>query len=1270
MARRTAIIDGNEGAASVAYRASEVIAIYPITPSSAMGEFADEWAAQGKPNLWSTVPTVQEMQSEGGAAGAVHGALQSGALATSFTASQGLLLYIPNLYKIAGELLPFVLHVSARTLATHALSIFGDHSDVMACRGTGFAMLCSCSPQEAHDLAAIAHAATLRARVPFMHFFDGFRTSHELAKVELLSDDELRGLLDPAKIAAHRSRGLSPDHPVLRGSAQNPDTFFQAREACNPFHDAVPRIVEQEMARFAQLSGREYSLVEWHGHPEAERAIVIMGSGSETARTTVDWLQKQGEKVGVLTVRLFRPFPAERVLAALPSTVKKLAVLDRTKEPGAVGEPLFLDVVAALAEGRACEDRSTEGRACEDRSTEGRAGEDRSAGGRAGAMPLVIGGRYGLSSKEFTPAMVRSVFDELKQPKPKRRFTVGIVDDVTHLSLPVGPEPDVLPKGVFQALFYGLGSDGTVGANKNTIKIIGDETTMHVQGYFVYDSKKSGATTVSHLRFGPEELHAPYLVLEADFIGCHQFEFVERMDVLEKARTGAVLLLNSPYAASDTWDRLPRELQETIVEKKIQLWTIDALSVSRAAGMGGRINTVMQTCFFGISGVLPRDEAIAHIKKSIEKTYGKKGAEVVRKNQEAIDATLANLVRLDVPAKASSTRRRPPVVAPEAPEFVQRVTAVMIEGKGDLLPVSAFPPDGTWPTGTAKWEKRNLATEIPVWDEALCIQCNKCAMVCPHAAIRAKVYDPAALAGAPNGFLHVPYKANDFQGQHYTIQVAPEDCTGCQLCSVVCPAKDKSNPRHKALDMQPQRERREAEKERFAFFLDLPEVDRTLVKHDVKGTQLLEPLFEYSGACAGCGETPYIKLLTQMFGDRLLVANATGCTSIYGGNLPTTPYSKNKDGRGPAWANSLFEDNAEFGLGIRMGVDAQRKLARETLKALAPQVGDELVRALLEQESFDEAGVREQRGRVELLRSKLRTLASPAAKDLDALADLLVRKSVWLVGGDGWAYDIGFGGLDHVLASNWDVNILVLDTGVYSNTGGQQSKATPLGAAAKFASAGKEIPKKDLGLIAMSYGHVYVAQVAFGAKDAQTVKALAEADAHPGPSLIIAYSHCIAHGYDMVHGLDQQKLAAECGVWPLYRVDPKRAAMGEPAMELDLGGTPKRTVKEYTQNETRFRMIEKLDPLRFARLQEDAQRDAVRRTDIYRQLAELRVKPRDAERKDAPAASATAHGTDGGGVPTASAKPHATEGNGPLSASASARETEPKSAPAAPVKGA
>ncbi len=1175
------IIDGNEAAASVAYRASEVIAIYPITPSSAMGELADEWAARGDRNLWSTVPTVQEMQSEGGAAGAVHGALQAGSLATSFTASQGLLLYIPNLYKIAGELLPFVLHVSARTLATHALSIFGDHSDVMACRATGFAMLCSGSPQEAHDLAAIAHAATLRARVPFLHFFDGFRTSHELGGVELLGDDELRKLLDESSIAALRARALSPDHPVLRGSAQNPDTFFQAREACNPFHDACPTIVEEEMERFAALTGRTYGLFEWHGAPDAERALVILGSGAETARTTVDWLRQRGEKVGVLVVHLYRPFSVERFLAALPASVKRIAVLDRTKEPGSIGEPLFLDVVAALGEAPAL--------------------------GDSRALPLVIGGRYGLSSKEFTPAMVCAVFEELARPSPRRRFTVGIIDDVTRLSLEVGAEPDVLPKGVFQALFYGLGSDGTVGANKNTIKIIGEETGQHVQGYFVYDSKKSGAMTVSHLRFAPQPLRAPYLVATADFVACHQFEFVERFDVLEKARDGAVLLLNSPYGASEVFERLPRELQESLIAKKIDLWVIDALAVSRAAGMGGRINTVMQTCFFGISGVLPRDEAIAHIKHSIEKTYGKKGAEVVRKNQEAIDRTLERLERVTVPARVTSARPRPPAVRADAPDFVQRITARMIAGEGDLLPVSAFPPDGTWPTGTARFEKRNLAAEIPQWDAELCIQCNKCALVCPHAAIRAKVYDPCELASAPVGFQHTPYKAAEHGAQSYTIQVAPEDCTGCQLCAVVCPAKDKSNPRHKALDMTPQRDRREVERQRFEFFLTLPEADRTQVKLDVKGSQLLEPLFEFSGACSGCGETPYLKLLTQLFGDHLLIANATGCTSIYGGNLPTTPYSKNRDGRGPAWANSLFEDNAEFGLGMRMGVEAQRALARERLMGLAPQLGDELVSALLTCPPHDEAARNAQRERVALLRTKLRTLATPAARELDALADLLVRKSVWLVGGDGWAYDIGFGGLDHVLSSSWDVNVLVLDTGVYSNTGGQQSKATPLGAAAKFASAGKATPKKDLGLIAMSYGHVYVAQVAMGAKDAQTVKALLEADAHPGPSLVIAYSHCIAHGYDMAHGLEQQRLAAECGMWPLYRVDPRRAAAGEPALEIDMGATPKRSVREYTQNETRFRMIEKLDPKRFAQLQEDAQRDAIRRMEIYRQLAELRV---------------------------------------------------------------
>ncbi|MCC6408963.1 MAG: pyruvate:ferredoxin (flavodoxin) oxidoreductase [Planctomycetes bacterium] len=1179
------MFDGNQAAADVAYRASEVIAIYPITPSSTMGELSDEWSAAGRVNLWNSVPLVQEMQSEGGAAGAVHGALQAGSLATSFTASQGLLLYIPNLYKIAGELLPFVLHVSARTLATHALSIFGDHSDVMACRGTGFAMLAGSSPQEAHDLAAIAHAATLEARIPFLHFFDGFRTSHELAKVELLTDAELTSLLDPERIAEHRRRALTPDRPVLRGSAQNPDTFFQAREAANGYYDRCADIVADQMEKFAALTGRRYGLFEWHGAPDAKSAIVIMGSGAETTRTTVDWLRAKGEKVGVLVVHLYRPFSLAHFVAALPKSVERIAVLDRTKESGALGEPLYLDIVAALAQTR------------------------------ADAMPRVIGGRYGLSSKEFTPAMVAAVFAELAKPRPKQHFTVGIVDDVTHLSLPLGQEPAIFPKGMFQALFYGLGSDGTVGANKNTIKIIGEETEQFVQGYFVYDSKKSGAVTVSHLRFGPEPIRAPYLVQEADFVGCHQFEFVDRYEMLEQLKPGGVFLLNSPFGPDRVWAELPREVQDALVEKHAQLWVIDALKVAGLCGMGNRINTVMQTCFFGISGVLPRDEAIAKTKQAIEKTYGKKGADVVRKNQEVIDLSLAHLNRVVVPDRATATRRRPPIVAPEAPEFVQKVTAVMLAGKGDLLPVSAFPPDGTWPTGTAKWEKRNIAAEIPVWNSDLCIQCNKCAMVCPHAAIRVKAYEPAALAGAPSSFKSEPYKGNEYPGAKYTVQVAPEDCTGCQMCAVICPAKDKANPRRKALEMAPQRPLRDAERENFGFFLELPEADRKTAKLEVKGSQFLEPLFEFSGACAGCGETPYIKLLTQLFGDRLLVANATGCSSIYGGNLPTTPYTTNKQGRGPAWANSLFEDNAEFGLGMRMGVDALVAQAHELLARVSGGLGEELVRALCDADQKDELGIAAQRERVVLLKQKLASLKGDAARRLELVADYLVKKSVWLVGGDGWAYDIGFGGLDHVLASDKNVNILVLDTGVYSNTGGQQSKATPLGAAAKFATAGKATSKKDLGLIAMNYGHVYVAQVAFGAKDAQTVKALLEAEAHPGPSIIIAYSHCIAHGYELSRGTEQQKLAVESGLWPLYRVDPARGEQGEPPLQLDMGGTPKRPVTDFTQNEARFRMVEKIDPKRFAKLAAEAQRDAVRRTEIYRQMAEMRVKPVDAAKK-------------------------------------------------------
>ncbi|MBN2195103.1 MAG: pyruvate:ferredoxin (flavodoxin) oxidoreductase [Polyangiaceae bacterium] len=1174
-------IDGNEAASSIAFRASEVIAIYPITPSSNMGEFADEWAAQGKKNVWGVTPDVQEMQSEGGAAGAAHGAVQAGALTSTFTASQGLLLKIPNMFKIAGELTPFCIHVSARTVATHALSIFGDHSDVMLCRGTGFALLSSVTIQNAHDLALVAHAATLRARVPFLHFFDGFRSSHELSKVAYIDDDAIRAMIPDELVAKHRERALSPDHPVLRGTAQNPDTFFQSREACNRFFAECPAIVQATMDDFAKLTGRQYHLFDYYGAPDAERVVVLMGSGAATAEDTVEMLVGKGEKVGALVVRLYRPFSVTHFLAALPTSAKKISVLDRTKEPGAPGEPLYQDVLTALVEGR------------------------------SSAMPQVFSGRYGLSSKEFTPAMVKAVFDDLKKDSPKNHFTVGIVDDVTHTSLDVGADLDVCAPGTVQAMFYGLGSDGTVGANKNSIKIIGEETPQSVQGYFVYDSKKAGAITVSHLRFGPKELKAPYLVQHADFIGCHQFEFVDKYDVLDRAKSGGVFLLNSPYGKDEVWQHLPREMQQQIIEKKLKFYAIDGLKVAREAGMGNRINTVMQTCFFAISGVLPRDEAIEKIKKTIEKTYGRKGADVVARNKAAVDMTLANLHEIVPPAAATTDRMRPPTVPEAAPQFVKDVTAVMLANRGDSLPVSAFvgQADGTWPTATTQWEKRNIANEIPTWDPSICIQCNKCALVCPHAAIRAKVVDPAKLAAAPEGFKSVPFKGNEFKGQAYIIQVAPEDCTGCNLCVEVCPAKDKSNPKHKSLNMTLQRPIREAERARYAFFLSLPEVDRAAVKADVKGSQFLRPLFEYSGACAGCGETPYVKLMTQLFGDRLMIGNATGCSSIYGGNLPTTPYAQDENGRGPAWSNSLFEDNAEFAFGYRLAVDRLMDQAKYLLKQQSAKLGDTLINELLGADQSSEAGIRDQRARVATLRQQLAGVSTPEGQRLLTLADYLVKKSIWAVGGDGWAYDIGYGGLDHVLAQDRDVNILVLDTGVYSNTGGQQSKATPLGAAAKFASAGKEVPKKDLGLMAMSYSHVYVAQVAFGARDQQTVRAFVEADLHPGPSIIIAYSHCIAHGYDLEHGLEQQRLAVESGIWPLYRCDPRVAATGEPGLKIDMGATPKVSFKEYALNETRFRMVEKLDPKRFARLQEDAQRDATRHMEVYRQMAEIRVKP-------------------------------------------------------------
>ncbi|HET7295065.1 MAG TPA: pyruvate:ferredoxin (flavodoxin) oxidoreductase [Vicinamibacteria bacterium] len=1193
--RSIVTVDGNEAAASVAHRASEVIAIYPITPSSNMGELADEWSAAGRTNLWGTVPRVIEMQSEGGAAGAVHGALQAGALSTTFTASQGLLLMIPNMYKIAGELTPFCMHVAARTVATHALSIFGDHSDVMACRQIGFAMLASGSVQEAHDLAAIAHAATLRSRVPFLHFFDGFRTSHEVAKIEELSDDDLRTLIDPETIAAHRRRALTPDRPVLRGTAQNPDTFFQAREAGNRFYDACPRTVAEVMETFALLTGRLYHLFDYVGHPEAERVVVLMGSGAEAVHETVDFLAARGERVGVLKVRLFRPFSVADFAAALPPTVQRIAVLDRTKEPGAVGDPLYLDVVAALREARDA--------------------------GRLQHLPRVVAGRYGLSSKEFTPGMVKAVFDTLAADEPRHRFTVGIVDDVTHTSLPFDPAFDVEAGDTVRAIFWGLGADGTVGANKNSIKIIGEETDHFAQGYFVYDSKKSGAVTVSHLRFGPRPIRSTYLLRRASFVGCHQFGLLDRFEILETAEPGGVFLLNAPYPPEQVWDRLPREVQQEVVEKRLRLYAIDAYRVAKETGMGGRINSIMQTCFFAISGVLPKDEAIARIKEAIEKTYGKKGREVVERNFAAIDATLANLHRIETPLQATATRTRPPLVSEAAPDFVKRVTAVMIAGKGDLLPVSAFPPDGTWPTATSKWEKRGIALEMPLWDAPICIQCNKCALVCPHAAIRAKLYAPEALLGAPEGFVAVDFKSRELPGLKYTLQVAPDDCTGCNLCVAVCPAKDKKEPRRKAINMEPRLPVLERERRSYDFFLSLPEFDRTSLPRDVKGTQFLEPLFEYSGACAGCGETPYLKLLSQLFGDRLLVANATGCSSIYGGNLPTTPWAVNREGRGPAWSNSLFEDNAEFGLGMRLALDSRADQARTLLRFLAPQLPTRLVDELLAEDQSNEKGIRDQRERVQALRGALGGLRGPEVARLDLLADDLVKKSVWIVGGDGWAYDIGFGGLDHVLSTRNDVNVLVLDTEVYSNTGGQQSKATPLGAAAKFAAAGKESGKKDLGMMPMSYGHVYVAHVAFGAKDSQTVQALLEAEAYPGPALVIAYSHCIAHGYDMAQGAEQQKLAAASGIWPLYRFDPRRAAKGEPPLQLD-SPEPKASVRQYMRNETRFRMVEKQDPERFRHLLARAERQARQRFAVYRQLAGLTI-PQVAVEDEEPALATT-----------------------------------------------
>jgi pyruvate-ferredoxin/flavodoxin oxidoreductase len=1168
-------IDGNEAAAYTAHKINEVIAIYPITPSSPMGEWSDQWSAELQPNIWGSVPTVIEMQSEGGASGALHGALQAGALATTFTSAQGLLLMIPNMFKIAGELTPTVLHIAARSLAVQALSIFGDHSDVMSVRSTGFAMLSSNSVQEVMDFALIAQAASLESRIPFIHFFDGFRTSHEVAKVEQLTREDLQAMIDDDLVRRHRERAMTPDRPVLRGTAQNPDVYFQARETVNPFYLAAPTIVQNTMDKFAAIVGRRYRLFDYVGAPDAERIIVMMGSGAEVAQEAVEAMAAAGEKVGLLKVRLYRPFSIEHFVAALPADVKAIAVLDRTKEPGAVGEPLYCDVVTALAE--------------------------------LGIGKKVIGGRYGLSSKEFTPAMVKAVFDELAKPNPKNHFTVGIRDDVTHTSIDFDSDFSTESPGTVRALFYGLGADGTVGANKNSVKIIGEETENYAQGYFVYDSKKSGAITTSHLRFGPRPLHSSYLITKANFVACHQFSFLERVDMLKAAEPGATFLLNSPYGPGEVWDHLPRTVQQQILDKKLKFYVIDGYEVAKQTGMGSRINTIMQTCFFAISGVLPREEAIAAIKHTIEKTYGKRGESVVRKNFAAVDAALSHLHQVQVPGKITALFDiRPPVPA-AAPEFVQKVTAKIIAGEGDDLPVSALPVDGTFPTATAQWEKRNIALEIPVWDEELCIQCGKCVLVCPHSVIRAKVFDEKHLAGAPPTFKAVPARWKDMKDRKYSLQVAPEDCTGCALCVDICPVKSKSEVKHRAINMAPQPPLRAAEAENWEFFVKIPDTGRELLSmSQVKDVQLLQPLFEFSGACSGCGETPYVKLLTQLFGDRALIANATGCSSIYGGNLPTTPYCVNAEGRGPAWSNSLFEDNAEFGLGMRLAVDKQNEYARELVLRLSSLIGDELTRAILEADQTTEAGIFAQRERVQMLRLKLATATEPAARDLLTIADMLVKKSVWIVGGDGWAYDIGYGGLDHVLSTGCDVNLLVLDTEVYSNTGGQASKSTPRAAVAKFAAGGKPAGKKDLAAMAIAYGSVYVANIAMGAGDMQTVKAFLEAEAHPGPSLLIAYSHCIAHGYDLVHGLQQQKAAVNSGYWPLFRYNPALVAQGKNPFTLD-SRAPSIAVKDFAYNETRYTMLAKSHPEHAKALLEQAQDDVNRRWKLYDYWAHMPV---------------------------------------------------------------
>jgi len=1187
MERKKVTIDGNEAAAYIAYQTNEVIAIYPITPSSNMGEWCDAWASVGKKNIWNIVPSVSELQSEGGASGSVHGALQTGALSTTFTASQGLLLMIPNMFKIAGELTSTVFHVSARSIAAQALSIFGDHSDVMATRSTGFGLLSSNSVQEVMDFALIAQAATLESRIPFIHFFDGFRTSHEVIKIEELNSNDIKAMIDDRLVLAHRQRALSPDHPVMRGTAQNPDVYFQGRETVNTFYTNCPGIVQKQMDKFAGLTGRQYHLFDYVGAPDAERIVIIMGSGAEAAEETVNYLTGKGEKVGVLKVRLYRPFSIDHFIDRLPATTKVISVLDRTKEPGSGGEPLYLDVVNAISE------KFTNGEL-------------------KFAYPKIVGGRYGLSSKEFTPAMVKSAFDEMKKEKPKNHFTIGIIDDVTNTSLDFDPAFSVESDETFRGKFYGLGADGTVGANKNSIKIIGESTDYFAQGYFVYDSKKSGSTTTSHLRFGPKEIKSTYLIDKANFIACHQQVFLEKMDMLKDASEGATFLLNTKVPKELVWDSLPEKVQKDLIERKMKLYIIDAYKVGDETGMGVRINTIMQTCFFAISKIFPKDEAIKMIKNSIKKTYGAKGDKIVEMNFNAVDKTLENLFEVEVPEKVTSKTQLQPAVAGNAPEFVMDVTAKIIAGFGDNIPVSKMPIDGTYPTGTSKWEKRNIALDVPVWDKEICIQCNKCVLVCPHATIRAKVYEEKELAKAPESFKYTKFRAKDYgDNLLYSLQVAVEDCTGCGLCVDVCPVKNKKETKFKAINMAEQPPLKEQERINWDFFLTLPDLDRTkVVLSKIKDTQFLEPLFEFSGACSGCGETPYVKLVSQLFGDRAVIANATGCSSIYGGNLPTTPWTVNKDGRGPAWSNSLFEDNAEFGFGFRLAIDKHNSQAKMLIEKYKAELGEQLVDGLINSKQNDETGIYEQRERVAQLKIRLNQFLSNSygeeAKSefnhLLSLADYLVKKSVWIMGGDGWAYDIGFGGLDHVLASGKNVNVLVLDTEVYSNTGGQMSKSTPRGAVAKFATAGKTMAKKDLGLMAMSYGNVYVAKVAMGSNDAHTVKAFLEAEAYDGPSIIIAYSHCIAHGIDMGTGMRNQKAAVDTGYWQLYRYNPDLIEKGENPFKLDSKGL-KMPFKDYAYMETRYKMLTKTHPDLAKKLMEEAQNDVNEKWKMYEQLA-------------------------------------------------------------------